>query len=102
LPCQLRSLIDVHNSTGKRIATGKGTELRLHYLISTGKGKPTILYEHQEWTTRAHGAGTVDAIPAAWKFSEQRIQELLTQSYTGVVVEGVSTPSKKDLGLADD
>jgi hypothetical protein len=38
---QLRSLIDAHNSTGKRISTGKGIELRLHYLISTGKGKPT-------------------------------------------------------------
>ena len=36
-----RSLIDAHNSTGKRISTGKGIELRLHYLISTGKGKPT-------------------------------------------------------------
>jgi hypothetical protein len=26
----------------------------------------------------------------AWTFSEQRIQELLTQSHTGLVVEGVS------------
>jgi hypothetical protein len=41
LPRQLRSLIDAHNSTGKRISTGKGIEMRLHYLISTGKGKPT-------------------------------------------------------------
>ena len=42
LPRQLRSLIDAHNSTDKRISTGKGIELRLHYLISTGKGKPTL------------------------------------------------------------
>jgi len=40
---QLRSLIDAHNSTGKRISTGKGIELRLYYLISTGKGKPTTI-----------------------------------------------------------
>jgi hypothetical protein len=44
LPRQLRSLIDAHNSTGKRISTGKGIELRRHYLISTGKGKPTSAY----------------------------------------------------------
>jgi hypothetical protein len=60
-------------------------------LRETSKARgDSILYEHQEWTTRAHGAGTADVIPATWKFSEQRIQELLTQSYTGVVVEGVS------------
>jgi len=41
LPRQLRSFINACNSTGKRISTGKGIELRLHYLISTGKGKPT-------------------------------------------------------------
>jgi hypothetical protein len=59
-------------------------------LRETSKGRgDSILYEHQEWTTRAHGTGTVDAIPAAWTFSEQRIHELLTQSYTGLVVEGV-------------
>ena len=56
-------------------------------LRETSKGRgDSILYERQEWTARAHGAGSVDAIPAAWKFSEQRIQELLTQSNTGLVV----------------
>jgi NAD(P)-dependent dehydrogenase (short-subunit alcohol dehydrogenase family) len=40
---QLRSLIDSHNSTGKRISTGKGIELRFHYPISTGKGKTTLV-----------------------------------------------------------
>ena len=40
--CALK--IDAHNSTGKRISTGKGIELRLHYLISTGKGNTTTVY----------------------------------------------------------
>jgi hypothetical protein len=48
LPRQLRSLVGARNSTGKRISTGKGIELRLCYLISTGKGKPTKAVFHQQ------------------------------------------------------
>jgi hypothetical protein len=46
-------------------------------LRATAKGRGgTILYEHREWTARAHGAGTVDEIPATWSFSLERIDEL--------------------------
>jgi hypothetical protein len=46
-------------------------------LRTTSKGRGgTILYEHREWTGRAHGAGTVEEIPLAWRFSLERIDKL--------------------------
>jgi hypothetical protein len=47
-------------------------------LKATAKGRgDTILYEHHTWGPRAVGAGTIEQIPAAWKFSEERIEQLL-------------------------
>lgn len=43
---------------------------------ANGRGE-TILYEHHEWGPRAHGAGTIEEIPAAWGFSAQRVEQLL-------------------------
>lgn len=57
-------------------------------LRATSKGRgDSVLHERQTWTTRAHGAGTVDEIPEGWRFCEQRINELLTASYAGLMVE---------------
>ncbi|KAF0177571.1 MAG: hypothetical protein FD161_2375 [Limisphaerales bacterium] len=43
-------------------------------LRATARGRgETILYEHKEWTARAHGSGTIDAIPEAWRFTEERL-----------------------------
>ncbi len=42
---------------------------------AAGRGD-TILYERKQWTSRAHGAGTVDEIPASWKFSVERLAEV--------------------------
>ena len=42
---------------------------------AAGRGD-TILYERQVWTPRAHAAGTVDAIPDAWKFTEERLNQV--------------------------
>jgi Holliday junction resolvase-like predicted endonuclease len=48
-------------------------------LKRTAKGRgDTILYERKAWTNRAFGAGTVDEIPVAWRFSEERLQMLAT------------------------
>ncbi|MGE3495019.1 MAG: hypothetical protein AB7N73_10005 [Gemmatimonadales bacterium] len=44
--------------------------------VAKGKGG-TILYEHHVWTSRALGAGTVERIPDAWKFSRERALQLL-------------------------
>lgn len=41
-----------------------------------GRGE-TILYEHHEWTDRAKSAGTIDKIPDEWRFSIERIEDLL-------------------------
>ena len=57
------------------LATPKEVAKRLH---ETAKGRgDSILYENQEWTLRAHGAGTVDKIPDNWRFTRGRVEELL-------------------------
>jgi hypothetical protein len=48
-------------------------------LNASRKGRgDTILWERHEWGKRAHGAGTIEEIPPAWRFSQQRIESLLT------------------------
>ena len=42
----------------------------------SGRGS-TVLYEKKAWTSRAHGAGTTDEIPASWCFTEARIEQLV-------------------------
>ena len=46
-------------------------------LRDSAKGRgDTILYEYHRWGERAHGSGTVEEIPASWRFSSDRVQEL--------------------------
>jgi hypothetical protein len=40
----------------------------------------TILYTHQEWGPRALAAGSVDAIPEAWRFALERIEQLFAKA----------------------
>jgi hypothetical protein len=48
-------------------------------LKATAKGRgDTILHERKVWTKRAHGAGTIDELPATWAFSPARIEELMS------------------------
>lgn len=42
-----------------------------------GGGGSTVLYEKHVWTAKAKGAGTIEEIPANWKFSPERATELL-------------------------
>ena len=42
---------------------------------AAGRGD-TILYEEHVWTSRAKAAGTVDRIPKAWRFTEERLNEI--------------------------
>lgn len=46
---------------------------------AAGRGD-TILYERKVWTHRAQAAGTIDTIPEAWRFTEDRLTELATIS----------------------
>ena len=60
------------------LATVSEAAQRLH---ETAKGRgDTILYERHEWTARAHGAGTIEEVPATWTFSANRIEELATHT----------------------
>ena len=48
-------------------------------LRETAKGRgDTILYERHVWGQRARGAGTIEEIPAAWRFSRERLEELFS------------------------
>lgn len=44
-----------------------------------GRGE-TILYEHHAWGPRAFGAGTVERIPEDWRFTAERVGDLLGDS----------------------
>jgi hypothetical protein len=47
-------------------------------LRATRKGRgDSILYEEHTWGHRAVGAGTVERIPSHWRFSSERIEQLL-------------------------
>ncbi|MBU68991.1 MAG: hypothetical protein CL858_26710 [Cupriavidus sp.] len=43
---------------------------------ANGRGD-TILHERHTWGSRAHAAGSIDEVPAAWRFSIERIESLL-------------------------
>ena len=46
-------------------------------LKATANGRgDTILYEHHDWSPRAHAAGSVERIPEGWRFCRQRLAEL--------------------------
>jgi Holliday junction resolvase-like predicted endonuclease len=53
---------------------------------SAGERGATILYENHPWSDRARGKGTTDRIPESWRFTEQRIDEILGK--TGQPVSG--------------
>ncbi|MDP2433294.1 MAG: hypothetical protein Q8O33_14900 [Pseudomonadota bacterium] len=47
------------------------------WLMSAAKGRgDTILYEKHIWTERAQAAGTTDQIPEAWRFTQERLDDL--------------------------
>lgn len=67
--------VDVVQMPRIYLATPDDIGQRLH---STAKGRgDTILYERHSWGPRAHGAGTVEEIPAAWSFSPKRVEQLI-------------------------
>jgi len=48
-------------------------------LRATSKGKgDTILHEYKVWASKAHGAGTIDAVPDSWRFTQARVEQLLS------------------------
>jgi hypothetical protein len=64
------------------------------WLHKAAKGRgDTILEERHTWTSRAYAAGTIDAIPPHWKFSNERIQELIHNTESGLETETAHTAS---------
>jgi Holliday junction resolvase-like predicted endonuclease len=49
-------------------------------LRETAKGRgDSILYEKHSWGPRAHAAGTTEEIPQSWRFSVERIEEMMVK-----------------------
>jgi Holliday junction resolvase-like predicted endonuclease len=44
-----------------------------------GRGD-TVLREHHQWAPRAYAAGVLEEIPAEWRFSAQRVEQLLNKA----------------------
>lgn len=60
-----------------RVYVAKPSEVAEH-LRRTARGRgDSILHEHHVWGPRAHAKGTTDQIPDSWKFSRQRVLDLL-------------------------
>ena len=50
-------------------------------LNDSAKGRgDTILYEYHKWSSRAYAYGTIEKIPDSWKFTPQRIEELIDKA----------------------
>jgi len=46
---------------------------------AAGRGD-TILYEEHKWAPRAQAAGTTDRIPESWRFTEERLNEIVKRT----------------------
>jgi hypothetical protein len=69
--------VDVDKLPRAYLATPSEVALRLK---KTAKGRgDTILYEEKIWSERAYGTGTVDKIPEQWRFSKERVEQLLSE-----------------------
>lgn len=60
-----------------RVYLATPAEIALRLKTTAGGRGDTILYEEHHWGPRAAGAGTVEKIPVAWRFSAERIVQLL-------------------------
>ncbi len=77
--------VDVDQMPRLYLATPSEVAQRLR---ETAKGRgDSILHERHEWAKNAFAAGTVESIPEHWKFSKGRINHLLANTETGLVVE---------------
>lgn len=51
------------------------------WLLNAANGRgDTVLHEKHVWAPRSRAAGTIDAIPDSWRFTEQRLRELAAKT----------------------
>lgn len=51
---------------------------------AAGRGD-TILYEEHKWSSRAQAAGTIDRIPDYWKFTKERLDDIVNKTEQVVI-----------------
>ena len=52
----------------------------------------SILYEKYEWAAAGDNPGKIEGLPSSWRFSEQRIQELLVGRLVGPKLQPLTPP----------
>jgi Holliday junction resolvase-like predicted endonuclease len=60
-----------------RLYLATASEVAAHLKGQAAGRGDTILYEKHAWRAHAVGAGTVDEIPAEWRFTAERVADLL-------------------------
>jgi Holliday junction resolvase-like predicted endonuclease len=60
-----------------RVYLATPAEIAERLRSTAGARGDTILYEDHTWGPRAHAAGTAERIPESWRFSFERISQLL-------------------------
>jgi hypothetical protein len=70
-------------------------------LRDTDRGRgDSILYEECEWISPADGTGVTERLPQSWRFSKQRIEELVADHETGVIMKPLFSVPRTSSNLA--
>jgi hypothetical protein len=68
-----------------RVYIARPAEVAQRMRDTAGGRGDTILFEDHAWGARAVGAGTVERIPECWRFSVERVNELVEENPTPAV-----------------
>jgi hypothetical protein len=70
-------------------------------LRDTDRGRgDSILYEECEWISPADGTGITERLPQSWRFSNQRLEELVADHETGNIMRPSFSVSRASSNLA--
>lgn len=62
-----------------RVYLATPSEVAERLKATAGGRGATILYESHTWSARARSAGSAEKIPDTWRFSEERVEQLLRE-----------------------
>lgn len=71
--------MDVPLNQLPRVYLATPSEVAERLKATAGGRGDTVLYEHHTWSPKARAAGVVEKIPDVWRFSEERVEQLLNE-----------------------
>jgi hypothetical protein len=63
-----------------RVYLARPADIARRLKESVGGRGETILYERHTWGPRGKAAGTTEEVPAAWKLTRERVEQLLGEA----------------------